>query len=250
MIWALGEESTTNKTFTGTEQSLLAAFMAGGGHLFVSGSEIAWDLDRSVGPSLADRAFLNNYLHAGLGGDANDDAATYSFTPAAGSIFAGDSGGTFDDGTRTSYNVDSPDVLMPMGAGALAALRYAGGRGGAAALQYDGSSGGGKLVYFSFPFETITDPPVRAAYLFDVLRFFGALPQPYLAISQINLANQVVTLTWGSIPGKRYLVQFKPSLNDVLWQDLGPATIAGQPTMSKEESLQASQRFYRVLLVE
>jgi hypothetical protein len=45
--WACGSESTADESFSTTEQVKVTEFRATGGHLFVSGSEIAWDLDRA-----------------------------------------------------------------------------------------------------------------------------------------------------------------------------------------------------------
>ena len=45
--WYAGEESSADDSFDETEQSLVAAYLDGGGNLFVSGSEIGWDLGAS-----------------------------------------------------------------------------------------------------------------------------------------------------------------------------------------------------------
>ncbi|MDW8310320.1 MAG: fibronectin type III domain-containing protein, partial [Verrucomicrobiales bacterium] len=174
VIWSAGQ-SLTN-TFRAIEQNRVSNFLSGGGHLFVSGADIAWDLDRSSGPSAADRAFLNNQLRADLGDDVNNNSLSYTVSPATGSIFAGNPNATFDDGNRGIYWVKAPDVLTPVGSGATAALNYVGGIGGAAAVQYNGSAGGGKVVYFGFPFETITNATVRNDYMQDVLNFFALPP--------------------------------------------------------------------------
>ena len=146
-------------------------FLDSGGNLFVSGSEIGWDLDRASGPTIGDRAFYRNYLRAALNGDANDDANTYNFSPVSNGIFTSNPSGAFDNGS-VLYNVAFPDVLTPAN-GSVAAINYVGGRGGAAAVTYDGSAGGGKLVHMGFPFETITSATTRQTYMSDVLRFFG-----------------------------------------------------------------------------
>src|SRR5204862_368827 len=44
VIWMSGEQSTVNETFTATTQPLVTNYLSGGGKLFVSGAEIAWDL--------------------------------------------------------------------------------------------------------------------------------------------------------------------------------------------------------------
>ncbi len=64
VIWEAGQ-SLTN-TFRGPERNVVSNYLAGGGHLFVSGAKIAYDLDRASGPAAADRNFLKNQLHADL----------------------------------------------------------------------------------------------------------------------------------------------------------------------------------------
>ena len=174
VIWACGQESTGDETFSSVEQARVAEFRNGGGHLFVSGSEIAWDLDRASGPTAADRAFFNTHLKADLASDAHDDSLSYTVAPGTNGIFAARSSATFDDGSRGIYWVQTPDVLTPLGAGVRSAMTYSGNSAGSAAIQYDGSAGGGRLVYFGFPFETISSATRRNQYLADILGFFTA----------------------------------------------------------------------------
>ena len=252
VVWALGEESSTDESFNSAEQTLVANYLAGGGNLFVSGSEIAWDLDRDSGPTAFDRAFLNEQLRADLNGNLNDDAGTYQFASASGSIFAGNAGGTFDDGTGSTYDVDYPDVLVPVGIGVTPAISYVGGRGGAAAIQYDGSAGGGKLVFFGFPFETIESAAARDQYMSDILRFFGLLASPRLIAAEFDSASGNVTLVWTSVPGRSYQAQYKNDLPDAAWIALGGTVFATTDTASKVDNTNdnVSQRFYRVELVD
>jgi hypothetical protein len=174
VIWACGQETVGGETFSDIEQTAIANFRNAGGHLFVSGSEIAWDLDRASGPSASDRAFFNNQLKADLASDANDNSQSYDLASAIGGIFASRASTTFDDGSRGIYWVQTPDVLTPFGPGSGAALNYSGNGNGAAAIQYDGSAGGGKVVYLGFPFETITSANRRNQYMADALTFFTA----------------------------------------------------------------------------
>jgi len=160
----------------------------------VSGSEIAWDLDRPSGPTTADRNFLHNQLHAAY---AADSSGVWDFNAAGGSIFAGNASGIFDNGSKGIYLVGFPDVLTPTGSGAIAAINYNGGPAGAAAVVYSGSSGGGKVVYLGFPFETITSASVRNDYMADILNFFGALPLKFESISLLP-GNQVKLVLSGA----------------------------------------------------
>jgi N-acetylmuramoyl-L-alanine amidase len=158
--WILGEESTLDDTFNTTEQAIVADFLNNGGRLFVSGAEIAWDLDwRDNG-----RTFYRNYLKAVYD---DDDANTYQIAPQAGGIFAGLSPFYFDDSTHGTYDVDYPDMILPNG-GSLVNLIYQGGNGGNAGVEYDGSY---RLVNLGFPFETIYPEEMREDIMCRVADF-------------------------------------------------------------------------------
>jgi N-acetylmuramoyl-L-alanine amidase len=162
--WVLGEESTTDHTFDPTEQGIVSAYLEGGGALFVSGSEIGWDLvTHGNGPE-----FYRNYLVADLAGD---DAGTYQAKPTNEGIFAGL--GTIE--FREGYDVDSPDQLTPR-LGSTAALNYLGGMGGTAAVQYEGG-GCRRVVHMGFPYETIAaaQRPAVMARVIDFLSASGCL---------------------------------------------------------------------------
>lgn len=172
VYWVLGEESTADETFSATEQQLAQQYLNSGKPLFVSGAEIAWDLDRATGSSAADRAFLNQALRADFPTDLNDDANTYAVASTPGGLFDGIEPFFFDNGTETTYDVNFPDVLVPIN-GSITAMSYSGGTGGTAAVSYDGGSGGGKLVYLGFPFETIVSKITRDQIMSRVSTFFG-----------------------------------------------------------------------------
>jgi N-acetylmuramoyl-L-alanine amidase len=156
--WIVGEESVSDETLDVTERALLAAYLDGGGALFISGAEIGWHLDYLGG----DPAFYTGYLRAGYAGD---DAGTYQVAPASGSIFVGLPSFRFDAGGM--YDPDYPDQVTPLG-GAVSALDYQGGAGGTAAIQY--ADGCERVINFGFPFETI-EPGQRAAVMGRVLDF-------------------------------------------------------------------------------
>jgi hypothetical protein len=164
VIWILGEESTADDTFNATEQTKVEQFIAAGGNLFVTGAEIAWDLDaQGNGVSFFENTLKGNYV--------SDDANTYTVAATAGGIFAGIANFSFDNGTLF-YNSEWPDVINPQ-AGAQAALAYSGGTGGNAAIQVHGTGGRGNIVMFGFPFETITTAASRLAVIDRVFDFFN-----------------------------------------------------------------------------
>ena len=70
-------------------------------------------------------------------------------------------------------------------------------------------------------------------------------------ITQIIVANGSATLTWLSIPGRTYLVQYTSSLNPPAWNNLLPDTIAsGTVTTQVDATFGAAMtRFYRVILL-
>ncbi len=139
VIWILGEESerdpdgnsTGHDAFSATEQTRVTNFLNGGGRLFVSGSEIGYDLDGYNNG----RTFYENTLHADyMGNDAN----TYTASGATGSIFDGISL-TFDNGSSI-YDVDWPDIISA-NTGSTLAMNY-GGSGGATSIDNFEAIGG------------------------------------------------------------------------------------------------------------
>jgi len=170
VIWVLGDESTYNETFYSAEQGEVKKYLEGGGKLFVSGSEIGWDLDGKG--SAEDKSFYNDYLHAEFVKDDMDDYDVFGTGPPG--IF-GSRLIRFDEGSRGIYRVKMPDVIKPLGeaAGSLASPS-----GEICAVQYTGKFGSGtetgQMVYLAFPFETIFPSSNRVKVMGDVLEYFGA----------------------------------------------------------------------------
>jgi hypothetical protein len=204
-------------------------------------------LDRASGPTTADRNFYRNQLRAAY---FADDANTYAFAATASGIFSNNAASGFDNGTKGTYDVQYPDVLLATN-GSVVALTYTGGTGGAAAVQYNGSSGGGRVMNWGFPFETITNSAARDAYMSDVLRFFNVLPPPSLTQAQFNPSANTFTFTWSASAGLNYRVQFKTNLADIAWQNILGDVTATNTSAIKVDALPAGvpQRFYRVMLV-
>ncbi|MGC8840143.1 MAG: fibronectin type III domain-containing protein [Candidatus Sumerlaeaceae bacterium] len=114
VIWILGRESSVDKTFDSAERTAIQNYLANGGKLFVTGSEIGYELDGlSVAPT-----FYNNVLRTDY---VQDSAGTYDVQGVSGSIFDGLSF-SFDNGSLV-YDVPSPDVISPIN-GSQAALKY------------------------------------------------------------------------------------------------------------------------------
>ena len=136
---------------------------------FITGSEIAYDLNRNYWSS-GDKAFLNNYLKALYTAD-NSGVYTITTTTSTTSPFSGLSSFTYSTNTASMYNVAYPDVIAP-NTGAVLQLTYSGGQG--ACISYNG---GYRLFYCGFPFETIDSSTSRNSLMSDALNFFGISPQ-------------------------------------------------------------------------
>jgi hypothetical protein len=160
VIWYCGEESVTDASFTAQERSLVERYLEGGGSIFVSGSEIGWDL-----VEVGELTWLEDVMHVAY---EADDAETYDVAPPGGGIFSGLDAFSFDPEAGASYDADYPDVISAAD-GAVVDLEYAGGAGGGASIEHDG--GDTRIVYWGFPFEAVDDAPARAALMERILLF-------------------------------------------------------------------------------
>ena len=176
VVWVLGEESTQDETFSSVEQDLVRGFLRQGGQLFVSGAEIAWDLDWRG--SSEDREFYADFLKASY--VADDSGGEHEVFGLQGSIFEGEEF-WFDDGSAGIYFVRYPDVINPE-AGGVAALEYE--TAGVAAVQFEGLFPGGtvpgRLVNLGFPLETMHPAEDRNRLLGIALGFFEMEPEELL----------------------------------------------------------------------
>ena len=205
VIWFLGDESTADQTFDGDEQRLVAAYLKNGGNLWVTGSEVAWDLDHKGAAS--DQSFFHSFLKAVY---KQDDSKSYTVNGAANTSFSGLSL-HYDDGSHGVYPEDYPDVIAPVNNSRIA-LRYA--NGFTAAVSFKGVFPGGvkegRLFYMGFPFETIYDSAERLQLMAAVSDFFemdvtglatgaqqkqprhfklaGAYPNPFNPITRIRFS--------------------------------------------------------------
>ena len=180
VIWISGAEGVGTASFNGTEQQLLTAYLAGGGQLFVSGSEIGYDL--VAAGTQVDSLFYAQTLKAVYLSDAaagsEGPAGAFAFLPEAGTIFGGLPAINFDDGTQGSYAVRRADGIAPQ-TGATLLATYSGittGTPSGAAISYAGSFGNsaaiGRLVYLAVGFETIYPASARDSLMARVANFF------------------------------------------------------------------------------
>jgi PKD repeat protein len=87
-------------------------------------------------------------------------------------------------------------------------------------------------------------PPLSATQSFNV-----TVVAP-LALQPVSLSNGVLTISWGSISGVTYRVQYTTNLSGSNWNDLPPDVTATGVTASTTDSTSPDvQRFYRVKVV-
>ncbi|MCA9239834.1 MAG: dipeptidase, partial [Planctomycetales bacterium] len=173
----LGEESTDNNTLDATEQQHVREYLEHGGKLFVSGADIAMDLDREE----SSRAFGRGVLHTGF---VVDDAEAYGADGTPGSLFAGLQ--VSFKKTSESYDVDSPDALEPCN-GAQTALTYKD-SDQVAAVQF--AAGQQRLVVSAIPFEAIDDQAARVEFAERLVQFFGLARQPIVLTETARRLHQ------------------------------------------------------------
>jgi hypothetical protein len=109
--------------------------------------------------------------------------------------------------------------------------------------------GGGEAQTTNAITTMVTDdgtPPMSATNSFMVV--VQAPPQP--VILKLTIASGQTTVTWSSMPGQKYELQYKDSQSDTQWSDINPDVVATNSTTSVQDTTgAASQRFYRVFLV-
>jgi hypothetical protein len=78
--------------------------------------------------------------------------------------------------------------------------------------------------------------------------FTQSIPPPMF--QSISLTNGNIGLTWSSLPGRAYQLQYTTDLKQGVWTNLGSTNIAGDWTMTAYDLTgSATQRFYRVGLL-
>ena len=76
----------------------------------------------------------------------------------------------------------------------------------------------------------------------------GSLP---FMITSMNVSNRVAWVTWNSVVGQTYRLQYRDTLRTTNWQDVLPDVVATGTTTTTTNNLgNATQRFYRITLVQ
>lgn len=168
VIYICGDDSRSDESLAAADQFRLMDYLEAGGKVFISGSEIGYDID---GSATEEKIRYQELLKARYQGDL---AGSNRVIGETGTVFEGLD---FEYGTMTGpdlYIEDYPDYIQPYG-GSNSALFY--GNLQIAGIHYTGPyvQGGpdAQLVYIGFTFETIVQPEARSALLGRVLQYFG-----------------------------------------------------------------------------
>ena len=269
--WLLGEEGTATNSFTAAEQSMVKSFLENGGNLFVSGSEIGYDLVAKG--SASDSIFYADYLKSHYISDAaGGRQGVYEATGTDGGIFSGLTEVMFDDGSQGTYDVDWPDGIKPAD-GAVVNLKYRNvdfdSRGGAG-IQFRGTFGSGRtkgaVIHLAIPLETIYPNDVRDEAMKRVFNFFGSplsvtdlapLPEdPSIQTIYPNPSNSQITILLDlpvNSSGSSFRLQIVDLLGRTVWERRistnrggGPATIVRNGLTSTDRA--ASSGIYTAVL--
>lgn len=161
VIWAAGQDSVEDEALSLAEQSALSLYLSQGGKLFISGSDIGFDLIGNGGGA----AFMQNTLKAGY---VSNDSNAFQVTAVADGILEGLGAFSFSPASGAPYEVLAPDAISARET-AKPVLFYQGGGGGTAAIQYSSTSY--NVVVFGFPFETIGAAATRDAVMSRVVTY-------------------------------------------------------------------------------
>lgn len=158
------------KTFPLALQQSIRLYCQNGGNLLVSGAYLASDLCESEKPLREDRLFIENVLKYKFRTSQASVTGNVKIVSSPYKIFKKNDISYFDQPNSTSYYVESPDAIEPIGEGSFTICRYVE-NNTSAAVAYSGNY---KTCAFGFPFETIQSEKERAKLMESVLSFFNA----------------------------------------------------------------------------
>ena len=226
--WISGDESTADETFSTAEQGKVSSFLNNGGKLFVSGSEIAWDMDYKG--STADKSFYNNYLKAQYINDApNGQSATYyNVTPVVSQFFNNLPAFNFDNGIHGTINVKYPDVINALNGG-INCFYYTSLPTNYSGICYTGNfpSGSiqGKLVNLGFPFETVYPDSTSRKLMSRIMVYFEPSPSANLIASDLTTFCQGDSVNLSAAADFGYTYQWTMNGNNIASETQSSYTI-------------------------
>ena len=178
VIWFTGDDSTT--TLTTDDQTALAAYLNGGGKLFISGQDIGYDIRTAP--------FYANYLHASY---IVDDTNVTTLTGA--DILSGVN--VTIAGGDGADNQDWPSEIG-LGSGAVGLYDYTGTTYTWGGLRWEGAY---RVVYFAFGFEAINAAATRATVMSTVLDWLGGCECDPVDIVDVTAGVSGCAVTFGAV---------------------------------------------------
>ncbi|MCF7800650.1 MAG: T9SS type A sorting domain-containing protein [Candidatus Marinimicrobia bacterium] len=159
VMWFVGDESRDDETFSVAEQTIIQNYLTGGGNLFLSGSEIGYDL--SAGDA-TDQAFFSQWLGLNYTGDASGN---YSLTGL--SLFDGFSA-TYGS---QPYEDDWPDYFTTAGTGQVY-IDYGNGFHAGIGNAIVNGELTGKVLTVGFAWETMAHAATRTDFMTRLFDYF------------------------------------------------------------------------------
>ena len=245
--WILGEEGTATSSFNDIEQTLIQEFLMDGGKLFVSGSEVGYDLSDKGDTN--DKLFYEKFLRANYISDAaGGRQSNYNAYGVQGTLFDGVNL-SFDDGTQGSYDVDWPDGIKPISNEEIN-LKFEGvdyDSSGGAGISYRGRFGSsplsGGLVYLTIGFESIYPENKRNIIMKRVMHY---LDGPFTSImdeNQLVPDKPRITALYPNPSNKSISIEFQIirhtpiaylSITDILGRELFNMSVQSLPTKNQK----------------
>lgn len=165
VIWFVGDEAERDETFSALEQQLIKDYLSKtNGRIFISGGNIAWDLDLDsdcYSTTASDNEFLNTIIKADYAGKTGMDNVITGEGWFSGFEFSLD---------PLIYSVDSLDIINPISP-AVACLRYDSTTIAGINNEMGHPINGSRLLYFAFPFEIIKSASTRAEIMNGILSY-------------------------------------------------------------------------------
>ena len=245
--WILGEEGTATSSFNDIEQTLIQEFLMDGGKLFVSGSEVGYDLSDKGDNN--DKLFYEKFLRANYISDAAGGRQTnYNAYGVQGTLFDGVNL-SFDDGTQGSYDVDWPDGIKPISNEEIN-LKFEGvdyDSSGGAGISYRGGFGGsplsGGLVYLTIGFESIYPENKRNIIMKRVMHYLDGPFTSVMDENQLVPDKPRITALYPNPSNKSISIEFQIirdtpiaylSITDILGRELFNMSVQSLPTKNQK----------------
>ncbi|MCF7833018.1 MAG: fibronectin type III domain-containing protein [Candidatus Marinimicrobia bacterium] len=174
--YVVSNEGRVDYTLTQDEIDLIKSYLQQGGNLFISGLELAYDLD--IKGDSVKQTFCHDFLKfRGISDNPNNLRSTYYDASFSGfDFFDTTLTFSFDDGSNGTYNVGDPDGIQPIN-GSYRSVIFTGydpsiSCGGIAySGDFPDGTAPGKVFVMTIPFETIVGDTVRSIVMGEILDF-------------------------------------------------------------------------------